>query len=132
MPYFGQELFIRAEAKGPLTAPEYKATATQCRRLAREEGIDAVMTKHQLDALVMPAMGPAWPTDLANGDHIIGGGTTPAAVAGYPSITVPAGDVAGLPIGISFFSTAWSEPTLIKFAYAFEQATKARKVPALK
>jgi amidase len=129
MPYFGQELFIRAEGKGPLTTPEYRAAATLCRRLARDEGIDAVMTKHQLDALVVPAVGPAWATDLLNGDRISGGGTTPAAVAGYPSITVPAGWVGELPVGILFMGRAWSESRLIGLAFAYEQASRHRKPP---
>jgi amidase len=129
MPYFGQELFIRAEAKGPLTTAEYRDAATQCRRLARDEGIDAVMSKHQLDALVVPALGPAWPTDHVNGDHIDGGGTTPAAVAGYPSITVPAGWVGELPVGMLFMGRAWSESRLIGLAFAYEQASKHRKPP---
>jgi len=129
MPYFGQELFIRAETKGPLTAPEYVAASTLCRRLAREQGIDAVMTMHQLDALVAPTLGPAWPTDLLNGDHITGSSSTPAAVAGYPSITVPAGSIGELPIGILFFGRAWSESRLISLAFAYEQASKHRKPP---
>jgi amidase len=129
MPFFGQELFIRAEAKGPLTAPEYLKALSECRRLAREQGIDAVMTKHQLDAIVVPALGPAWPTDLVNGDHITGSGTTPAAVAGYPSITVPAGWVGELPVGILFMGRAWSEARLIGLAFAYEQASKHRKPP---
>jgi amidase len=129
MPYFGQELFIRAEAKGPLTAPEYVAASTLCRRLAREQGIDAVMTMHQLDALVAPTLGPAWPTDLLNGDHILGASSTPAAVAGYPSITVPAGWVGELPVGILFMGRAWSESRLISLAFAYEQATKHRRPP---
>ena len=94
--------------------------------------IDFVLKTHRLDALVALSGGPAWTTDLVNGDHYLGSSTTPAAVAGYPSITVPAGEVAGLPIGISFFGTAWTEPALIKYAYAFEQGMKARKVPTLK
>ena len=129
MPYFGQELFIRAETKGPLTAPEYRTASTLCRRLARDEGIDAVMTKYQLDALVVPAVGPAWATDLLNGDRITGGGTTPAAVAGYPSITVPAGWVGELPVGMLFMGRAWSESRLIGLAFAYEQASKHRKPP---
>jgi amidase len=129
MPHFGQELFIRAEAKGPLTTPEYRAAAMLCRRLARDEGIDAVMTKHQLDALVVPTLGPAWPTDLVNGDHITGAGSTPAAVAGYPSITVPAGWVGELPVGILFMGRAWSESRLIGLAFAYEQASRHRRPP---
>jgi len=129
MPYFGQELFIRAEAKGPLTSPEYMAAASQCRRLARTEGIDSVMTKHQLDAIVVPTLGPSWPIDLVNGDHITGAGSTPAAVAGYPSITVPAGWAGELPLGILFMGRAWSESRLIGLAFAYEQASKQRRPP---
>ena len=129
MPYFGQELFIRAEAKGSLTSQEYRTASTLCRRLARDEGIDAVMKMHQLDAIVVPPMGPAWPTDLVNGDHITGGGTTPAAVAGYPSITVPAGWAGELPVGILFMGRAWSESRLISLAFAYEQASRHRKPP---
>jgi amidase len=129
MPYFGQELFVRAEAKGPLTTPEYIAASTLCRRLAGTQGIDAVMTMHRLDALVAPTLGPAWPTDLLNGDHITGSSSTPAAVAGYPSITVPAGWVEELPVGILFIGRAWSESRLIGLAFAFEQATKHRRPP---
>lgn len=129
MPYFGQDLFLQAEAKGPLTSKEYVNALKTCRKLSRKEGIDAVMKKHKVDALVAPTDGPAWLTDLITGDHYIGGSSTPAAVAGYPSITVPTGFVYGLPIGISFFGRAWSEPTLLKLAYAFEQATKTRKTP---
>jgi amidase len=129
MPYFGQETFLKAEAKGPLTSEEYLDALKKCRRLSRNDGIDLVMEKHRLDALVAPTESPAWLTDLVMGDHFIGGSSTAAAVAGYPSITVPAGFVCGLPVGISFFGRAWSEPTLIKMAYAFEQTTKARQVP---
>jgi amidase len=129
MPYFGQDRFIKAEAKGPLTDKEYLDALEKCRRLARAEGIDAVMDKHKLDALVAPSDGPAWLTDLVDGDHSLASSTTAAAVAGYPSITMPAGFILGLPVGISFFGRAWSEPTLIKLAYGFEQATKARKPP---
>jgi len=132
MPYFGQDLFLKAEARGPLTNKEYLDALAKCHRLLRVEGIDAVMKKHKLDALVAPTDSPAWLTDLVDGDHFLGGSSQAAAVAGYPSITVPAGFVFGLPIGISFFGRAWSEPTLIKLAYSFEQATKARKKPEFK
>jgi amidase len=129
MPFFGQELFLKAEAKGPLTTPAYIEALEKCRRLSRAEGIDAVMDQHKLDALVAPTGGPAWTTDLVNGDHYTGGSSTAAAVAGYPSVTVPAGFIFGLPVGISFFGRAWSEATLIKVAYAFEQATRHRRAP---
>ena len=129
MPYFGQEIFLRAEAKGPLTDKAYRDALKKDLRLSRAEGIDAVMRKHKLDAIVAPTGGPSWPTDLVNGDHFSGSSSTPAAVAGYPNINVPAGYVFGLPVGISFFGAAYSEPTLIRLAYAFEQATKFRKPP---
>jgi amidase len=129
MPYFGQDLFVKAQAKGPLTDKAYRDALAKNRRLSRKEGIDAVMDKNKLDALIAPTGGPAWTTDWINGDHFTGGYSTASAVAGYPHITVPAGYVFGLPVGISFFGRAWSEPTLIKFAYAFEQATKARRAP---
>lgn len=129
MPYFGQDTFIKSEAKGPLTSKEYIAALEKCRKLTRKDGIDAALKKHKLDALVAPTDSPAWLTDLVDGDHFLGGSSTAAAVAGYPSITVPAGFVFGLPVGISFFASAWSEPTLIKLAYSFEQATKVRKPP---
>jgi amidase len=129
MPYFGQELFVKSEAKGPLTAKEYLDALKKCRRLSREKGIDAAMAKHKLDAIVGPTGGPAWLTDLINGDHFGGGCSTLPAVAGYPHITVPAGWIRGLPVGISFFGRAWSEPVLLKLAYSFEQATKHRRPP---
>ena len=129
LPYFGQDTFIKAEAKGPLAEPDYQKALEKCRTLSREKGIDATMEKYNLDALVAPTGAPAWPTDLVNGDHDTGGSSGPAAIAGYPHVTVPAGYVFGLPVGISFFGRAWSEPTLIKFAYSFEQATKFRKPP---
>ena len=129
MPYFGQDLFIKAQAKGPLTSKEYLDALDANHRLARKEGIDGVMDKFNLDALVAPTAGPAWLTDLVDGDHDLGESSNAAAVAGYPNITVPAGFVSGLPVGISFFGRAWSEPTLLKLAYAFEQATKGRKPP---
>ncbi|HVT45350.1 MAG TPA: amidase [Thermoanaerobaculia bacterium] len=129
MPYFGQEIFELAEKKGPLTDKAYRDALRKNLRLSRDEGIDATLRKHRLDALVAPTGGPAWPTDLINGDHYGGGFSSAAAVAGYPHITVPAGHVFGLPVGISFFGTAWSEPALIRIAYAFEQSTRARRAP---
>jgi amidase len=130
MPYFGQDMFLKAEAKGPLTTKEYVDALGTNLRLARKEGIDAVMDKYKLDALVAPTDGPAWVTDLVNGDNAAGQSSSGAAVAGYPSVTVPAGFAFGaLPVGISFFGRAWSEGTLIKLAYSFEQATKVRKAP---
>ncbi len=129
MPYFGQDLFVKAEEKGPLTTKEYTDALAANRRLSRAEGIDALMDKHKLDAILAPTGGPAWLTDLANGDHSGGGSSNAAAVAGYPDITVPAGFVFGLPVGISFFGRAWSEPALLKIAYGFEQTFKARKPP---
>jgi amidase len=129
MPYFGQDLFLKAQEKGPLTDKEYVAAIAANHTLSREQGIDAVMDKNHLDALVAPTGGPAWLTDLANGDHAVGGSSNAAAVAGYPNINVPAGFVFGLPVGISFFGRAWSEPVLLKIAYGFEQASKARTAP---
>ena len=128
MPWFGQEILIRAEKKTPTRAAYLKARAT-CLRLARTQGIDATMAKHRLDAIVLPSNQPSWTTDLLNGDHFTGGNSTFAAVAGYPSITVPMGFVHGLPVGMSFIGKAWSEARLLGIAYAFEQATKARKSP---
>jgi amidase len=129
MPYFGQELFLKAQLKGPLTSQEYLDALKKNHQLARTEGIDAVMDKHKLDALAAPTGGPAWVTDLVVGDHFGGGSSSFAAVAGYPNINVPAGEVFGLPVGISFFGRAWSEPVLIRIAYAYEQASKLRKPP---
>jgi amidase len=129
MPYFGQELFLKAQAKGPLTTPAYLEALEKNRRLAGQEGLDAVMDEHRLDAIVAPTGGPAWLTDLVTGDHFGGGSSTAAAVAGYPNVNVPAGFVFGLPVGISFMGRAWSEPTLLKLAYAFEQATQHRRPP---
>ena len=131
MPYFGQELFLRAEAKGPLTEPAYRKALRSSKALARAGGIDAVMTRHNLDALVAPTGGPAWTTDLVNGDHFSGGSSSPAAVAGYPNVQVPAGFVYGLPVGISFFGRAFTEAKLIRLAYAYEQATRHRRPPRL-
>jgi amidase len=129
MPYFGQDLFLKAEAKGPLTEKAYVDALDKNHQLARIEGIDATMDKYRLDAIVAPTGGPAWLTDLVNGDHVAGGSSNAAAVAGYPNINVTAGFISGLPVGISFFGRAWSEPTLIRLAFAFEQTTKARQGP---
>ncbi|MGH8283945.1 MAG: amidase [Gammaproteobacteria bacterium] len=129
MPWFGQDLFLQAEAKGPLTDKAYLVARAKARRLAGPEGIDAAMKKYKLNALLAPTTTPAWTTDLVNGDHVAGSSSSPAAVAGYPDITVPAGFVHCLPVGVSFFASKWSEPTLIGIAYAFEQATHARRAP---
>ncbi|HEV2122740.1 MAG TPA: amidase [Chloroflexota bacterium] len=129
MPYFGQEHFLKAQAKGPLSDTAYRDALALNQRLTRAEGIDAALKKHKLDALVAPSNGPAWTTDVVNGDRYLGSSSSPAAVAGYPNITVPAGYVKGLPVGISFFSIAYQEPALLKLAYAFEQATRVRRPP---
>jgi amidase len=129
MPYFGQEIMVTAQKKGGLDSPEYRRALTTCRSRARTLGIDAVLSRHKLDAIVAPTGSPAWPTDLVNGDHFLGASSTPAAVAGYPNITVPVGEIRGLPVGISFIGSAWSEARLIALAFAYEQATKHRKPP---
>ena len=129
MPYFGQELFVQAEAKGPLTSGAYRKALATCTRLARVQGLDAILAKHRLDAIVAPTGNPAWPTDLVNGDHFTGSSSTPAAVARYPSVSVPMGYASGLPVNLSFIGPAWSEPTLVRLAYAFEQVTMHRKAP---
>ncbi len=129
MPFFGQEIFEKAEAKGPLTDKAYRKALESDTKGARQKGIDAVMDKHRLDALVAPTGAPASLIDLVNGDYGSGGSSTVPAVAGYPHVTVPMGFAYGLPVGLSFFGRAWSEAKLLKFAYAFEQATKHRKPP---
>ena len=130
MKWFGQDLFIKAQAKGSLTDADYLQARALCLRVARDEGIHAVMHERRLDALIAPTGGPAWPSDLVLGDHFVGGGSTsPPAIAGTPSITVPAGLIHGLPVGLSFFAEAWSEARRLGLAYAFEQATKARQPP---
>jgi len=129
MPFFGQENFLKAEEKGPLTTQEYMDAIKKNRELAGKEGIDATMDKHKLEAIVAPTGGPAWLTDIVNGDSFGGGSSEFAAAAGYPNVNVTAGFAFGLPVGISFFGRAWSEPVLIKLAYAYEQATKFRKAP---
>lgn len=130
MPFFLQETLESSAKKGPLTDPAYKKALAHCRQKSRLEGIDAALTKHRVDALVMPTQGPAWPIDLVNGDCINGGSATrPAAVAGYPHITVPMGYTNGLPVGLSFMSGAWREAALLRAAYAYEKATQLRKEP---
>ena len=129
MRFFGQEIFEMSQKKGPLTSAEYLAALKTCRDLSRTQGIDALLAQHRLDAFVAPTGSPAWTSDLLNGDHFTGGSSTPAAVAGYPSITVPAGFIHGLPVGISFMGAAYSEPMLIRLAYGFERVTSARKAP---
>jgi amidase len=131
MPIFGQELFIKAQDKGPLTEAAYRKALARCRRVARDGGIDAIMKSHRLDALVAPTNSPAWLVDPVLGDHFVGGSSTPAAVAGYPSVTVPAGYVDGLPVGISLFGGRLQEQRLIGLAHAVEQATHVRRPPAL-
>jgi amidase len=129
MKYFAQDFFEAAQKRGPLTDFAYLEAQAKCLRLARTEGIDAAMEEHKLDAIVAPTLGPACPIDLVNGDHWLGGSTDLSAISGYPSISVPGATVQGLPVGLTFMGKRWSEPTLIKFAYAFEQKTKARKPP---
>ncbi|MBW3564620.1 MAG: amidase [Acidobacteria bacterium] len=129
MPYFGQEIFELANAKGPLTDAAYTSALKKNHDLSRREGIDETIATDNLDAIIAPTLAPAWPTDLVNGDHYIGGYSQPSAVSGYPHITVPLGFVHGLPVGVSFFGEAWSEPKLLGIAYAFEQATRARQAP---
>ncbi len=131
MPWFGQDLMLQSQKKGPLTSPEYQKALEQNHRLTRAEGIDAALAKDKLDALIAPTAGPAWLTDLPCGDHATGNSSSLPAVAGYPNINVPVGNVFGLPVGMSIFGTAFSEPKLIGIAYAFEQATKHRKPPQL-
>ncbi|MEQ1683746.1 MAG: amidase [Burkholderiaceae bacterium] len=130
MAWFGQDLFEKAQTKGPLTDTEYLDARAKCLRIARTEGIEAVMREQKLDALIAPTGGPAWRIDTVIGDHFVGSSTTPAAVAGTPAITVPAAMLRGLPLGLTFFGNAWSEAKLLGLAYAFEQATKARRAPS--
>jgi amidase len=132
MPWFGQETLEAANAKGGLDSEEYRKALADAKRMAGPEGIDAALAAHRLDALLAPSNGPAWTVDWVNGDHFGGGSSQPAAVAGYPNITVPAGFVHGLPVGVSFFGAAWTEPKLIGIAHAFEQAHGARRPPAFR
>ena len=129
MPYFGQEIMLQSEARGPLTEKKYLDALAQDQAMSRAQGIDAVMDQNKLDALIAPTGGPAWVTDLINGDHYTGGYSTPSAVAGYPNINVPIGFAFGLPVGLSIFGRAWSEPVLIRIAYAYEQASRMRRPP---
>src|SRR5207253_5829335 len=129
MPYFGQELFLKAQDKGPLSDQAYRDALDKCRKLGREEGLQTILEREKLDAIVAPTGNPPWPTDLVNGDHFLGGSSTPAAVAGFPHVTVPAGYVSGLPVGVSFIGAPWSEGMLIRLAYAYEQATTLRRAP---
>lgn len=129
MPWFAQETFERSQARGTLADAGYKEALARSKKLSGPEGIDAALGKDKLDVLVAPTGGPAWITDLVNGDHFGGGSSSPAAVSGYPAVTVPMGLVHGLPVGITFFGAAWSDASLIGYAYAFEQATHARKPP---
>jgi amidase len=131
MPFFGQEIFLQAQTKGSLGDEKYRKAREKCIKLSRRKGIDEVMDKLQLDALVAPTGAPVWPIDLINGDHYLGSFSQPAAVAGYPHVTVPAGFAFGLPVGLSFVGRAWSEPLLIKLAHAFEQASRQRRPPRL-
>ena len=129
MPFFGQEIFLKAVEKGPLTTPAYREALDKCARLSRKEGLDAVLDQHRLDALVAPTGAPAWVIDPVSGDHYVGGNSTPAAVSGYPSLSVPMGFVFGLPVGLSFIGRPWSEAVLVRLAFAFEQATRHRRPP---
>lgn len=129
LPYFGQEIFTMAQEKGPLSDDAYVEALAHCRRLSRTEGLDVVFAKEKLDAIVAPTGSPPWTTDLVNGDHFLGASSTPAAVSGYPSVSVPVGYVHGLPVGMSFIGTAWGEPKLIRLAYAYEQAARPRRAP---
>lgn len=130
MPYFKQEIFEMSAKKGPLTSPGYRKALAHCRTMSRTQGLDATFAKHRVDAIVAPTSGPPWLIDLVNGDAGSGGSsTTPCAVAGYPAITVPMGYTRGLPLGITFMGRPWSEATLLKLAYAYEQAAKVRVAP---
>ena len=133
MPFFPQDLFERAEAKGDLSDAAYLKAKEECRRMSRTDGIDKVMNAHKLDALIAPTDGtPPWAIDLLVGDHIVGGCSAPPAMAGYPHVTVPAGFCHGLPVALSFFGRAWHDGLLLGYAYAFEQATRARRAPRFK
>jgi amidase len=129
MPYFGQEIFEMAQAKGSLTDAAYQEALATCGRLSRTEGIDQVLAEHRLDAIVTPTGSPAWPIDLVNGDHFLGASSTPGAVSGYPHISLPVGASFSLPVGLTFLGRPWSEGKLLGLAYALEQALQARRPP---
>lgn len=129
MPFFGQEIFEMAVKKGPLSDRAYRSAKDRCRKLSRDKGLALLFGKHRLDALVAPTGGPAWVTDLVNGDHYLGGSSTPAAVSGYPSVTVPMAFIHGLPVGLTFIGRPWEEGRLLALAFAFEQATAVRRPP---
>jgi amidase len=132
MKYFDQKIFERADAKGGLDSKEYLEALKKILRATRDNGIDKLMNENRLDALIAPTGSPAWKTDLLLGDHFVGGNSSLAAIAGYPSITVPAGFIADLPVGVSFTGRAWSEPVLIEIAFSYEQASGHRRAPAFK
>jgi len=132
MPFFGQEIFEQAQAKGALTDAAYIKQRDAARRLAGRDGLVAALEQNKLDALIAPSLSPAWPTDHVLGDHFVGAGYGMAAVAGTPSLTVPIGDSHGLPLGVTFMGRAYSEGELIGFGFALEQATKARRAPQYK
>jgi len=131
MPYFEQEVFVASQEKGPLTQTAYLDALAMVRKATRDDGIDRLLTEHQLDALIAPTGSPAWKIDLIDGDHFLGGSSSYAARAGYPHITVPMGQVHGMPVGLSFFGASLSEPVLIEIAFAYEQATRHRRPPEL-
>jgi amidase len=129
MPYFGQEMFLRAREKGSLDEEAYREALATCRRLGGAEGIDAAMAEHRLDALIAPTGAPTFKIDLIDGDHHLGGSSRPAAIAGYPAVTVPAGYIFNLPVGITFMGSAWSEARLLALAHSFELAAQTRRLP---
>ncbi|UCF37276.1 MAG: amidase [Acidobacteriota bacterium] len=129
MPFFEQNVFLESQEKGELSEKEYVDALSAVRTLSREKGLDLALGENDLDAIIAPSGGPAWMTDHVNGDHFSGGSSSPAAISGYPNISVPMGLIHGLPVGLSFFGSAWSESTLIRFAFAFEQVSRARSKP---
>jgi len=128
MKWFGQDVFIAAEHTGPLSDPAYVKARRDATTIARQ-AINHALAAHDLDAIIAPTNSPAWTTDLVNGDHFLLGSSSPAAISGYPDITVPAGYSDGLPVGMSLMAGKWSEPKLIALAYAWEHATQVRRPP---